>query len=587
MLASLRFRSDASVAGRRGLSPRLALVAFLLVGLAGGTLAVSAGAATDKVEKGSLGDQIHQRFRVWAEDDSIRLRPIEGDPAIRSITLDDDEEEVSVNGKSFSDEELRAFLGKDGELIAELAALDAEERRAALGLEDDAARTGDEEDDRATPGVSGIPGVSPMPPIPPVPGLGQVRIESDGDDRVSFGRSIHVEAGETTGDTVCIGCSVTVSGHVEGDAVAVGGSVDVESGGLVGGSAVAVGGKVRLASGATVEQDAVAVGGSVQVEEGATVEGQRSTVGWGGDWGGKGGHGWSSGWPFMFDSDAGELFWSILRTLFLLLLCCISVLLARGPIEHTSRRLTEEPWKAIFAGLLTQLLFFPVLIFVTVILAVSIVGIPLLVLVPVAVLALLVATLLGFAAVAQSLGRWAAQRFGWRLAEPFLPVVVGVAMIQGVTILARLIGLPGGFLGLFAFALIALGFFLKYAAWTMGLGAMTLSLLGRDWRRTDGGSGLPAQHARPAGAAGAAEPVPAPPAPPAPPVTAVGGELAGARSARACRTDGHAARGGPRGQRRGSERRHPGGLKLSPVGHLLAGGSASCARRRRTARGRA
>ena len=114
------------------------------------------------MEKGSLGDQIHQRFRVWAEDDSIRLRPIEGDAAIRSITLDDDEEEVSVNGKAFSDEELRAFLGKDGALIAELAALDAEERRAALGLERRCGADRDEEEP-ATPGVSGIPRVPPRP----------------------------------------------------------------------------------------------------------------------------------------------------------------------------------------------------------------------------------------------------------------------------------------------------------------------------------------------------------------------------------------------------------------------------------------
>ncbi len=257
----------------------------------------------------------------------------------------------------------------------------------------------------------------------------------------------------------------------------------------------------------------------MQVEEGATVEGQKSTVGWGGELRGPRRRRFQSGWPFWFESDFGELFWGILRALFLMLLCCISALLARGSMEHTSRRLTEEPWKAIFAGLLTQLLFFPVLLFVTVILAVSIVGIPLLVLVPVAVLALLVAMLVGFAAVAQSLGRWAAQRFGWSLAEPFLPVVVGVAMIQGMAIVARIIGLPGGFLGLFAFALLALGFFIKYAAWTMGLGAMTLSLLGRDWRRPGAGPESPGRTFRAAeengGETGA--PPPAPAAPSAPP----------------------------------------------------------------------
>ena len=505
---SSRFRSESSAARRGGPRPRLALLAVLLLGCAAVLLAATATAATvAATASGSLGERIHERFRVWVEDDTIRLRPVEGDPAIRSIELEDDAAEVTVNGKAFSAEELRAFLGKDGELIAELAALDGAQRRAALGLAADEAQA--EEDGGATMMVPAIPGVLPVPPIPPVPGLGKVRIESDGDDRVSFGKSIEIAADETTGDAVCIGCSITVAGEVEGDAVAVGGTVRVESSGRVRGNAVGVGGKVRLDSGATVEGDAVAVGGSVQVDEGATVEGQRSTVGWGDGWRGHNGNGMSFGWPFWFDSDAGELFWGILRALFLLLLCCISVLLARGPIERTARRLTEEPWKAVFAGLLTQLLFLPVLLFVTVILAVSIVGIPLLVLVPVAVLALLVATLLGFAAVAQSLGRWAAQRFGWNLAEPFVPVVVGVAMIQGVTILARIIGLPGGFLGLFAFALVALGFFFKYVAWTMGLGAMTLSLLGRDWRRPDPGSAA----AAPAVRSAPLQPAP-PPAPP-------------------------------------------------------------------------
>ncbi len=516
MLASSRFRSDSSAPGRPARRVRLALLP-LLAALTLGWASLPA-AADPSVAAGSLGDRIHERFRVWVEDETIRLRPIEGDPAIRSIVLADDEEEASVNGKAFSGEELRAFLGKDGEMIAELAALDADGRRAALGIAEGEPQGRDE---AAGPPGSGTPS---LPPIPPVPGIGQIRVESDGDDRVSFGRSIEIGPEETTGDAVCIGCSVTVLGEVSGDAVAVGGSVHVAGSGHVNGNAVGVGGKVRLDAGATVDGDAVAVGGTVQAEEGATIGGQRSSVGWGNGWNHKG-NGVNLGWPFWFDSDAGELFWGILRALFLLLLCCISVLLARGTMERTSRRLAEEPWKALFAGLLTQLLFFPVLLFVTVILAVSIVGIPLLVLVPVAVLALLVAMLLGFAAVAQSLGRWAAQRFGWHLTEPFLPVIVGVAMIQGLTILARIIGLPGGFLGLVAFALVAFGFCLKYAAWTMGLGAMTLSLLGRDWRRPVSGPEGPELLAPPAGSmAGAAMPLPPPPpAAPAEDLSAVAG----------------------------------------------------------------
>jgi hypothetical protein len=513
MLASLRSRSDLAAARRlAGLflrsAPLALALAFLQLGASGALLA----ADSPNAEARSLGDRIHEHFRVWIEDETIRLRPIESDTAIKSIELEDGDDEVTVNGKAFSGDELRAFLGKDGELIAELAALDSDARRGVLGLNDETPETDDDAEESGHPSMPAAPGA---PPPPPVPGMGHIRIESDGDDRVSFGRSIEIRADESTGDAVCIGCSITVAGEVEGDAVAVGGTVHIEGSGHVMGNAVGVGGKVRLESGATVGGDAVAVGGSVQVEEGATVEGQKSTVGWGGGWGGHKGGDFSPGW-FLFDSDAGELFWSLLRALFLALLCCTAALFARGAMERTSRRLTDEPWKAIFAGLLTQLLFFPLLLFVTVILAVSIIGIPLLVLVPVAVLALLVSMMIGFAAVAQSLGRWAAQRFGWRLTGPFLPVLAGVAMIQGVTIVARIVGLPGGFLGLFAFVLLALGFFLKFAAWTMGLGAMTLSLLGRDWQRPDSGPVLPAPTFRDDGYAdGGRIPTPPPP-PPAP-----------------------------------------------------------------------
>jgi hypothetical protein len=188
--------------------------------------------------------------------------------------------------------------------------------------------------------------------------------------------------------------------------------------------------------------------------------------------------------PFDFEGSFGDLFWSILRLLLLGLVAAIAVVFTREPVARAARRLQDEPWKALFAGLLTQLLFFPVLVLVTIILAVSVIGIPLLVLVPVAILAFVVAMVIGYVAVAQSLGRWAAQRFGWEhLSEPFLPIFVGLVLLQGITILARFLSLPGGVLGLIAFSLLCLGFFVKYVGWTVGLGGMVLSVLARDWRR--------------------------------------------------------------------------------------------------------
>ena len=102
MLASSRFRSDSTAPGRPGRLSRRALLPLLGVLLLGGAALVSA--ATPSGPAASLGDRIHERFRVWVEDDAIRLRPIEGDPAIRSIALEDEEEEASVNGKAFTAE---------------------------------------------------------------------------------------------------------------------------------------------------------------------------------------------------------------------------------------------------------------------------------------------------------------------------------------------------------------------------------------------------------------------------------------------------------------------------------------------------
>ena len=126
----LRSRSESSKTGRGSARLRRSVLAILLLGLG----CVSVTAATESAVQGDLGDRIHQRFRVWVEDESIRLRPVEADSAIRTIALADDENEASVNGKAFSAEELHAFLGQDGDLVAELAVLDAAERRATLGL---------------------------------------------------------------------------------------------------------------------------------------------------------------------------------------------------------------------------------------------------------------------------------------------------------------------------------------------------------------------------------------------------------------------------------------------------------------------
>lgn len=451
-----------------------ALAASFLAGLAGSVLiaapAVAAEVSVHAEAAPTAVSPLLQSFRADALRDGILLRPLEEGSAVRSIELVDDGE-VLVNGKEFDESELEAFLGPDGAAIVELLSLEPGERRSALGLEagraearahssDTSDASDDNEDFQVAVGATGV----------------KVRVSRE--DRVSVGRSITVEAGESARDVICIGCSIELAGEAFGDAVSVGGHLDLT--GTVHGNAVSVGGGVDVGEEAVVMGDAVSVGGALDIAPGGQVLGQRSSVGFGDGWT----WGWGNGWaPFGAFSSMHGIWWSVFRTGLLALLVGLCVLIARRSVEAGVRRVESEPWKALFAGLLTQMLFFPVLILVSVVLAVSIIGIPLLVLVPVAVLVILFGNLVGFAGVATVAGRAVERRFGASLSGPFLVAVVGVVAIQAIAIVGRVIGLPGGVLGIVGITLVALGFCIKYVAWTVGLGSIMLVALGRDWRQ--------------------------------------------------------------------------------------------------------
>ncbi|KAB2962968.1 MAG: hypothetical protein F9K18_09155 [Thermoanaerobaculia bacterium] len=338
-----------------------------------------------------------------------------------------------------------------------------------------------------------------------------IHMRASRDNRVSVGHSIHVGADETAHDVLCVGCSVDLDGEAFGDVVAIGGSVRVQ--GTAHGDAVAIGGSVDVSSEGEVRGEGVAIGGGVDVEEGGQVLGQRSSVGVGGPWFGRWGEGWD--FPFGVFSDLGRLVAAIFRTGLLALVGVLLFLAMRPAVERAARRAREEPWKAIFAGLMVQLLILPVLVLVTVILAVSIIGIPLLALVPVAILAFVIAALLGFVGVGLELGRWVERRTRGRFSSPVLAVIVGVVLIQATSLVGRLLSLPSGWVAVIGFSIVLLGFFLKYVAWTLGIGAMTLVAFSREWRRRSPEPELPASAPEVPAEAPAALPPPPPPADPA------------------------------------------------------------------------
>lgn len=307
----------------------------------------------------------------------------------------------------------------------------------------------------------------------------------DGDARVVMGTPVHVRPGESTGDVVAIGGGVTVEGEVMGDAVSVGGSEDIT--GVVNGTAVSVGGSVHLGPNARVMGDVVSVGGSVEREPGAEVLGRVTEVslwqglalgGWGGNWNlGRGSWHIDSGSSY-FDGALLRLVRCIVFVLVLILLGVLASVIARHPLERTSAAAAAEPWKAGIVGLLAVILFVPAAIIVLVLLAVSIIGIPLILLWPFAIIGCLFAAFFGYIASAHALARWSENRFGWRIQGPVTTVVLGLFLLHGAWLMARLVDLVdssrnvGGFLRLI---LLLFWCLVNIGAFFVGIGAVILA----------------------------------------------------------------------------------------------------------------
>jgi len=94
-------------------------------------------------------------------------------------------------------------------------------------------------------------------------------------DQVHVGQSITVEEDETAGSLVCVGCSIRMAGTSE-DVVVIGGSITVD--GAVQGDAVAIGGSIRLGENASVSGDVVTIGGRLWRDPNASIKGDVSSL---------------------------------------------------------------------------------------------------------------------------------------------------------------------------------------------------------------------------------------------------------------------------------------------------------------------
>ncbi len=170
-------------------------------------------------------------------------------------------------------------------------------------------------------------------------------------NRVQIGQSISVSADEQVGDVVSIGGSISIAGHVHGEAVAIGGDV-------------------TLLPGAVLEHDATALGGQVNVAPGAALNGDRV--------------GMNLPLLGLIDGISGlfgvlDALSVVFRSILLLSFTLLLIWLIPERIERTCAYLNQKTGYAVLAGSALFVGFFPLLIVV----AISIVGllvIPLLVL---------------------------------------------------------------------------------------------------------------------------------------------------------------------------------------------------------------
>jgi len=482
-----------------------------------------------------LKQQLEKNYEVLPLRDGVLLRPRAERSGVRSIEVSG--VSIAVNGERVSDGVLRAWLGADAGPLLELLALPASERRAMFGF--------------STPGGGASPGASPAPatpssadpsadsgasagetvgelpavPAPPeAPAAPEIPAAQSGDDDEShdadsaqkvrigtlirFSGSGHVDADEEAEQVIVIGGPAIVDGSVQDEVTAIGGEVKIN--GRVGGDVISVGGDVRLGPKAEVEGDVTSVGGSVEREPGARVSGQINQAGGFGPRIHIGGDRDFDFWPWWSPfAGAMRLMWSILTLAIFALLIAVTVVVAREPVARVEAKLVNEPWQSGLAGLLSQLLFIPLFVLVTVILVVSIVGIPLLILYPFLALALILGGLIGFSAFALRVGRLIEHRFDRHFGSAVATALVGLFAIEVFRIFGRLFALGHGPLDVFAWFFSITGFLVSYVAWTFGFGAVILTRFGMGPRRPRGGTGeVPIVY----------EPYPMAPIPPVPPI---------------------------------------------------------------------
>jgi len=323
-------------------------------------------------------------------------------------------------------------------------------------------------------------------------GDGKVRIRSDSlAGRIRHRVRVHgpmvvVDDGESGLVRVFADADVPAGERIEGDVVAVFGSVRVE--GHVAGNVAAVFGSVSLKPGAVVDGDVVAVGGALDQANGAVVNGESVSLGL---------FSWHPGVPTL------QVLLMTVFGVWLLTLLCGGLLLLLFPrrLQRVSRAAAERTGGSFVLGVASA----PLVVIAAVLLLITVVGIPFAFLLP---FAYVLAVWGGQLAASYVLGcRLLRRPLG--AGNAFAPLAAGTLFVALFFALGAILAGPEGAFRTLALFFVLLGALLVLGLSAVGTGAVLLSRLGsrpRDPESMPGSTPL---------AAPVSGPPPIPAAPPA------------------------------------------------------------------------
>ncbi len=226
-----------------------------------------------------------------------------------------------------------------------------------------------------------------------------VPLSAERNNIVQFGRDVFIEAHEHVEDVVVIGGDIVVEGEIDGDAVAVGGSIIVRDVGYIDGDAVSVGGRIEVDRDAEVDGEIVEISGADMFTHFDL---------------------WDE-----FDLDEREVKWGfrIVKFLGFLALAVLLALLLPKQLKAVADTVAFRPARAGVVGSLGLLAIVPLLI----LLCISIVGI---ILIPFEFIFVFLAFIFGYISVGMLIGRRLFKAFDRFDMGPIPECVAGLVMLQ-------------------------------------------------------------------------------------------------------------------------------------------------------------